>query len=171
MPSKASKRPALTIDTTMPKTEPKIPNTDLSDTNIPQEHTHHPYNSTASPTTQEHHHHQHDHRQHDHRQHDHAGAENLKSKSTASFESDLTTWALLSVDGPTGGTIRTICTLDREDGEPCQHVGHERKYAEFPRVDEPFEEITMEDVKALEEEDERARKAKAGEGWRRKWRW
>jgi hypothetical protein len=169
MPSpKTTKRPALTVNTTMSKTEPKTPNTDVSDTNIPQEHTHQPYTSTAYPPTQEHHHHQPDHRQHDHAG---AGAEKLKSKSTASFESDLTTWALLSVDGPTGGTIRTICTLDREDGEPCQHVGHERRDAGFPRVDEPFEEITMEDVRAMEEEDERVRKAKAGEGWRRKWRW
>jgi hypothetical protein len=149
MPSKATKRPALTIDTSVPKTKPEIPDTDASDTNAPQEHTHQPCNSTAYPTTQEHHHHQ-----HDHRQHDHADAESLKSTSTASFDSDLTSWALLSVDGPTGGTLRTICTRDREDGEPCQHLGHELNYAAFPRVDEPFEEITMEEVKAMEEEDE-----------------
>jgi hypothetical protein len=56
-----------------------------------------------------------------------------------------------------------VCTHDNENGEPCQHVGHERKYPEFPRVDEPFEKITMEDVKAMEEEDKRAKKAGNGD--------
>jgi hypothetical protein len=160
MPSKASKRPALTIDTSVPNTKPEISNTDVSEVeSSSQEHTHQPCNSTTCPTTHEHHHHQ-----HNNRQNDRTGAESLKSNSTASFDSDLNTWAHLSVDGPTGGTLRTVCTHDSENGEPCQHVGHERRYAEIPRVDEPFEEITTEDVRAMEEEDERARKAEDSDG-------
>jgi hypothetical protein len=157
--SKASKRPALTIDTTTSKTEPEIPNTNVSDAKASQEHARQACNSITCTTSREHHHrHQYDRRQHDH-DHDHTRSESLKSHSTASFDSDLTTWALLSVDGPSGGTLRTVCTRDHEDGQSCQHVGGEQKYPEIPRVDEPFEEITMEDVKAMEEEDERAKKA------------
>jgi hypothetical protein len=156
--SKTTKRPALTIDTTTPKTEPETPDTNVSDTKASQEHTHQACNSTTCPITQGHHHHQ-----HDNPQHDHTDSESLKSKSTASFDSDLSTWAHLSVDGRTGDTLRTVCTHDNENGEPCQHVRHERKYPEFPRVDEPFEKITMEDVKAMEEEDKRAKKAGDGD--------
>jgi hypothetical protein len=134
--SKATKRPALTIDTTTPKTEPETPDANVSDAKASsQEHKHQPCDSTTCPTTHRHHHH---HDQHDNHQHDHTDSESLKSKSTASFDSDLSTWAHLSVDGPTGGTLRTVCTHDDENGEPCQHVGHERKYPEFPRVDEPL---------------------------------
>lgn len=107
-------------------------------------------NNTDAPRDHAHaHHHHHHQRSHPH---DHAGADGARRTSSASVDSDLTTWAHLSVDRA-GATLRTVCTQDREDGEACQHSGHERRYTGIPHVDEPVTKISKAHVKAMEDGD------------------
>ena len=157
-PSKATKRNNSSKGTkrdtpSHAKAQGFDPSTDTTDaeapsaTDIPHEHAHQPLSSNS-------HHHP----------HDHAGAESAKRKSTASVDNDLTTWAHLSVDRG-GATLRTICTQERENGETCQHSGHERRYHAIPRVDEPVMKISLKGVKALEEGDGVAEREEDEEGW------
>ena len=80
-----------------------------------------------------------------------------------STDSDLMTWAHLSVDR-SGARIRTICTQDHVDGETCSHTVHERRYRDIPRVDGPSEKITVEDVEAMMARDARVEREGEGEG-------
>ena len=82
-----------------------------------------------------------------------------------STDSDLMTWAYLSVDR-SGAELRTICTQDHEDGETCSHTVREHRYHNIPRVDGPSEKITVEGVSAMMEGDARKGRENEGEeGW------
>ena len=80
-----------------------------------------------------------------------------------STDSDLMTWAHLSVDR-SGAKLRTICTQDHGEGEACEHVVRERRYRDFPRVDGPCEKITVQGVEVMMEGDARAGRDSEGEG-------
>lgn len=87
-------------------------------------------------------------------------ADGPRRKST---DSDLMTWAHLSVD-ISGAKLRTICTQDHEDGETCSRTVREHRYRNISRVDGPSEKITVEGVKAMMESDARAGRESDGEG-------
>ena len=89
-----------------------------------------------------------------------ASADGARRKST---DSELMTWAHLSVDR-SGARIRTICTRDHEDGETCWHTVREHRYRNIPRVDGPSEKITVEGVEAMMERDRKVERESEGEG-------
>lgn len=97
---------------------------------------------------------------HTHTHDEQTATDDMRRKST---DSDLMTWAHLSVDR-SGAEIRTICTQDHEDGETCSHTVHERRYRGIPRVDGPSETITVEGVEAMMERDARVERVGDGEG-------
>jgi hypothetical protein len=118
--------------------------------------------SCTSKTCSAHHHHHH-HYDHDHDQPSNADldADGARRNST---DSDLTTWAHLSVDR-SGAKVRKICTQDHEDVETCSRTGRERKYRDIPRVDGPSEKITVEGVRAMMERDAEAEREAEEGGW------
>ena len=89
-----------------------------------------------------------------------ASADGARRKST---DSELMTWAHLSVDR-SGARIRTICTRDHKDGETCSHTVREHRYRNIPRVDGPSERITVEGVEAMMERDGKVERESEGEG-------
>jgi hypothetical protein len=119
--------------------------------------------SCTSKTCSAHHHHHHHHYDHDHDQPSNADldADGARRNST---DSDLTTWAHLSVDR-SGAKVRKICTQDHEDVETCSRTGRERKYRDIPRVDGPSEKITVEGVRAMMERDAEAEREAEEGGW------
>lgn len=116
-----------------------------SDTNITTEHTSQTNSSTGRLA------------QHLEQQ---ASADDFRRKST---DSDLTTWAHLSLDR-SGARVRTVGTQDHENGETCSHTALERRYRSIPRVDGPSEKITVKGVDAMMERDARAERESDGEG-------
>jgi hypothetical protein len=95
--------------------------------------------------------------------HTHENQTNADGARRKSADSDLMTWAHLSVDR-SGAKIRTICTKDHEDGDTCKHAVRERRYRDIPRVDGPSEKITIEGAEAMMESDARVEKESDGEG-------
>ena len=95
--------------------------------------------------------------------HTHDGQTTADDARCKSTDSDLMTWAHLSVDR-SGAKIRTICTQDHEDGEKCLHIVNERRYRDVPRVDGPSETITVEGVEAMLEREARVEREGDGEG-------
>ena len=95
-----------------------------------------------------------------HKHEQQASADGPRRKST---DSDLTTWAHLSVDR-SGARLHTVCTRDHEDGETCSHTVREHRYRHIPRVDGPSEKITVDGVEAMMASEARAERESDGEG-------
>lgn len=151
----SSSKPTKRNTSSKAEAQPSNPSPSGTNANVPDDSfpTPDPTVQTSTSTARHAHAHAHNHEQQ-------ASTDGSRRKST---DSDLTTWAHLSLDR-SGARVRTICTQDHENGETCSHIALERRYRSNPRVDGPSEKITVKGVEAMMASEARAERDSDGEG-------